>query len=257
MQIRCGCIWKQLSASMADSQSTISREPGTPLQKYPQSLLVPGAIPRQTRGPVPRSSAPTGRLALPATNTKTALPRRSAYNLPEAISGSISAAARQRRCVRYWRTRLNRRSSRTGRRHSQADPLRRPAARVPRRARPAPSEDEGSLLEACAAEPPAATWPAARCSSSQTSATWKSTWARCITRSIAPPPPWPVCQFMNLAPVTDNEPRSVCHLRRSCPSRAAPRKISTLSNGAARTTAARRRRSTKLTPLRFPRPRPA
>ena len=45
-------------------------------------------------------SAPTGRLALPATNTKTALPRRSAYNLPDSISESMSDAARQRRLVR-------------------------------------------------------------------------------------------------------------------------------------------------------------
>ena len=38
----------------------------------------PAAMPRQIRGPVPRSSAPTGRLAFPVVNTKTALPRRSA-----------------------------------------------------------------------------------------------------------------------------------------------------------------------------------
>ena len=94
MQIRCGCIWKQLRASIADSQRTISREPRAPIQKYPRSLRVPGAIPRQIRGPVPRSSAPTGRLAFPATKTKTALPRRSAYNLPDSTSGSMSDAAR-------------------------------------------------------------------------------------------------------------------------------------------------------------------
>ena len=34
-----------------------------------------------------------------------------------------------------------------------------------------------------------------------------------ITRSIAPPPPWPRCQFMNLGPETDSGPCSVCHLR--------------------------------------------
>ena len=84
MQIRCGCIWKQLIASIADSQRTISREPWAPIQKYPKSLRVPGAIPRQTRGPVPRSSAPTGRWAFPATKRKTALPRLSAYNLPDS-----------------------------------------------------------------------------------------------------------------------------------------------------------------------------
>ena len=70
-------------ASIADSQRTISREPWAPIQKYPKSLRVPGAIPRQTRGPVPRSSAPTGRWAFPATSRKTALPRLSAYNLPD------------------------------------------------------------------------------------------------------------------------------------------------------------------------------
>src|SRR5208283_3326900 len=84
-QICRGCIWKQLIASIADSQRTISREPCSPIQKYPKSLRVPGAIPRQTRGPVPRSSAPTGRWAFPATNRKTTFPRLSGQEGPPAI----------------------------------------------------------------------------------------------------------------------------------------------------------------------------
>ena len=100
MQIRCGYIWKQLRASIADSQRTISREPWIPIQKYPKSFRVPGAIPRQARGPVPRSSAPTGRLAFPATSAKTALPRLSAYNLPDSMSGSMSDARRY--TMRDW-----------------------------------------------------------------------------------------------------------------------------------------------------------
>ena len=42
MQIRCGCIWKQLSSSMADSQGTNSRKPRAQIQKYPKSLRAPG-----------------------------------------------------------------------------------------------------------------------------------------------------------------------------------------------------------------------
>ena len=53
MQIRCGCIWKQLIASIADSQRTISREPGAPIQKYPQVLA--GA--RRHPAPDPRPGA--------------------------------------------------------------------------------------------------------------------------------------------------------------------------------------------------------
>jgi hypothetical protein len=45
----------------------------------------------------------------------------------------------------------------------------------------------------------------------------------CITRSIAPPPPWPRCQLLNFSPVTDSGPCSVCHLCRSRRSRTAPR----------------------------------
>ena len=74
MQIRCGSIWKQLIASIADSQRTISRDSRAPIQKYPKSLRVPGAYPSPDPRPVPRSSAPTGRWAFPATNRKTALP---------------------------------------------------------------------------------------------------------------------------------------------------------------------------------------
>ena len=43
------CSWKQLIASIADSQSTIFSELPAPIQKYPASLRVPGASPRQTR----------------------------------------------------------------------------------------------------------------------------------------------------------------------------------------------------------------
>ena len=45
---------------------------------------------------------------------------------------------------------------------------------------------------------------------------------RCITRSIAPPPPWRSCQLKNLVPVTERGPRGVCHRDLSRRSRTAP-----------------------------------
>ena len=78
---------QQLMASMADSQRTTRFDPFGPTQKYPVSFRVPGAMPRHTCVPVPRSSAPIGRFAFPATIRKTALARWSAYSLPASISG--------------------------------------------------------------------------------------------------------------------------------------------------------------------------
>ena len=82
MQIRCGSIWKQLIASIANSPE--DDFPGCPGAdpEVSQVLASTGRRPAQTLGPVPRSSAPTGRWAFPATNRKTALPRLSAYSLP-------------------------------------------------------------------------------------------------------------------------------------------------------------------------------
>src|SRR5438045_1051568 len=56
---------------------------------------------------------------------------------------------------------------------------------------------------------------AGKCSANQSTAALKSRWFRCITRSMAPPPPSPQFQFMNLAPVIDSTPAGVCHLRLS------------------------------------------
>ncbi len=55
------------------------------------------AIPRQTRRPLPQSSAPTGRFGFPANITKTAFALASAYNLPDSMSGSSSVEGRRRR----------------------------------------------------------------------------------------------------------------------------------------------------------------
>ena len=70
------------------------------------------------------------------------------------------------------------------------------------------------------AEPPAARWPA--CCSSHPTAVRTSTSAKCMTRSIAPPAPCARCQLVNLLPVIDSVPCSVCHLPRSCRSRTMP-----------------------------------
>ena len=95
-----------------------------------------------------------------------------------------------------------------------------------------------SLPGACVADSLRTRGLAAKCRSSHSSAVPKSTPARCITRSIAPPPPWQRRQLVNLGPVTDKGPCSVCHLDLSCRSRSAPRKTNTVSSGTARTAAA-------------------
>ena len=98
--------------------------------------------------------------------------------------------------MRYWRTRPSRRSSGTG-----------------SRSVPGSSSSRGVLARSSVRRvAPVAGGLAARCCSSHATAVRKSTPARCITRSIAPPPPWPRCQFVNLGPVTDSGPCSVCHL---------------------------------------------
>ena len=68
-----------------------------------------------------------------------------------------------------------------------------------------------------------------KCCANQSTAALKSRCCNCMTRSIAPPPPWPQCQFMNLGPLTDSTPCGVCHLRGSWGSRRAPHRGSTVS----------------------------
>src|SRR5687768_7960279 len=55
-----------------------------------------------------------------------------------------------------------------------------------------------------------------------------------MMRSMAPPPPTPWFQLMNLAPVTERMPRGVCHLALSSESGWAPQARSTSGKGMAR-----------------------
>ncbi len=71
--------------------------------------------------------------------------------------------------------------------------------------------------------------------------------ARCITRSIAPPPPRQACQLKNFVPVTERGPRGVRHWDLSRRSRTASQEVKTTSSGMARTRSACHRKSCRVT----------
>ena len=128
---------------------------------------------------------PPGRFSFPRSR-KTALALVSPYRVPDWISGSSSAGAIRALVDQICLTRCE--FAGIGRRKPQGG--RRRGRHWRRRGR----------------------GPGKWCAS-QSTAALKSRCCKWMTRSMAPPPPAPRFQFMNLGPVTDSTPSGVCHLR--------------------------------------------